>query len=175
MSAYLHVLLLLLCPAIPTPATATPEQWAALKQIALDLEVVGPRERWVPDFRSEVRYVRAAACDLADAPPIADAQRLPAADHAAGCCQFNEAFQRHLDAVALTSPADAERWRSAREETRRLGGIWADIGYAADDSFTTWMYRRRRLRCLREALGEADYAAGRWPACVPVWAFREMP
>src|SRR5947209_6156782 len=86
----LLVALLLLAPTPPSVPSHAPEPlWQALKQVALELEVVGPHERWANDFRSELGYVRRHWRELAQAPPLADCSRLPSAELATFCCRLN--------------------------------------------------------------------------------------
>jgi hypothetical protein len=170
---YLVVLIVLSPVEVPVNPDAPPEAWQALKTISLELEVVGPHERWVPDFRSEVRYVRAHVRALQDAPSLNDCEWLPSAETVADGCRFSEQYQMHLQTQMNQMPHREQEIGQALEESRRLYRVWDTVRRAALPQ-ESWVSRRRALGQLRDALGDEAYYSGQLPPCVPVWRFREI-
>lgn len=170
---YLIVLCVISPVEVPVSSQAPPEAWQALKNISLDMEVVGPHERWVSDFRSEMRYVRSHVRGLCEAPTINDCAGLPSADTAAECCRFSEQYQAHLQTQQLMMPHKSEEISQALDEARRLHRVWCTVRRAGN-SEESWVSRRRALEQLRETLGTEAYYTGKLPPCVPVWRFREI-
>lgn len=170
---YLVVLYVLSPIEPPVSPQAAPEVWQALKDISLQLELVGPHENWASDFRSELRYVRHYARTLYDAPPLADCDWLPPVWYAADCCRFNEQYQCHLQTQQMLLTHRSEELGTTLGETRQLHNVWDSVRRASSTN-QAWAYRRRSLQQLREAVGEESYYSGRLPPAVPMWRFREM-
>src|SRR5438477_6291186 len=93
------VLVLVFSPVeLPVPQRVSEPYWQALKQVARDLELTGPRCPWISDFESEVRWVRKNVRETADCPPLADARRLPPAVQIRQLLAFNSAYRQFLEA-----------------------------------------------------------------------------
>src|SRR5207244_10589515 len=91
----LATVLLILSPVVPpVPHHASDALWKPLKRIALVLEIVGPHERWIDDYRSELGYVRRHWRELAHAPALSDCQNLPEAGIVKECRHLNHTYQR---------------------------------------------------------------------------------
>jgi hypothetical protein len=166
-----YTLLLLLSPIdLPTPHRAAEPRWLALKRIALQLEVVGPHERWVTDYRSEVRYVRRHLWELADAPPLADCWWLPSPNEIKECRCFNLGYQRSLEQRRMLRLHRHDELTEALRETQQLAEAWRLVDTASCAS-NSWVCRRRALARLREVLGPDAYYSGVMPPCVPLWRF----
>ena len=171
---YWYVAFLILCPTDPQVSSqAPPQAWQALKEISLDLEIVGPHENWASDFRSELRYVRHYWRLLQNAPRLADCQALPANSFACDQCRFNEEFQCCLQSQQVLF---THRMDDLNDVLRRPGNCtrtW-DCLRRASAADQTWAYRRRMLVQLRELVGMDAYYNGRMPPCVPLWTFKEV-
>src|SRR5947209_18014043 len=104
----------------PAPHRAPDAVWRPLKKLALHLEIAGPHERWIDDYRSELGYVRRHWRELAEAPPLSDCQFLPDAIIAKECRNFNRTFERMLEARSQTVLYRQEVYREMLCETHRL-------------------------------------------------------
>ena len=165
------ILLLLLAPiAPPVPHRAPEPLWQALKRAGLQLEVVGPHERWIDDFRSEVDYVRRHWHELAFAPPLSDCDRLPPLYLARECTCFASGYQHCLELRRQLSLHREEELAATLREAQDLAAVWALVETAACPN-QSWAARRRALMNLRERLGPEAYYAGDLPPCVPLWRF----
>lgn len=153
---------------VPVPHEAPPEAWAALHRIAHDLEIVGSHERWIDDWRSELDYVRRHWQELAYAPPLADAARLPPHWMARECTCFNSSYQRYLELQRQVCLHRAEQISDALSDAVQLCEVWGLVETAACET-QSWASRRRALMQLRERIGPEDYYASRLPACIPLW------
>ena len=164
--------LLILSPITPpVPHKAPAPAWQALKRVALRLEVVGPGELWIDDYRSEVGYVRTHWRELADAPPLADAYWLPPAAVAREWRCFNLRYQQGVQQRRAAEAHHREEWSDALQEAEQICEILFLVETAASPN-KSWVCRRQALRQLRELLGPEAYAAGRLPPCVPLWRFQ---
>jgi hypothetical protein len=145
--------------------------WQSLKGIALKTELVGPHERWIADFRSELAYVRRHGRELASAPPISDALWLPPSAVAQECRRFNLGYQRCLELRRQVFLHHQEEWTEALQEAQYLGEVWRRVETATCLT-NSWVCRRRALQELRQILGSEAYYSGLLPPCVPVWRFQ---
>jgi hypothetical protein len=145
--------------------------WQSLKEIALRTELVGPHERWITDFRSELAYVRRHGRELANAPPISDALWLPSPAVAQECRRFNLSYQRCLELRRQVALHHQDQCSDALREAQFLGDVWRRVETATSPT-NSWVCRRRALQELRDLLGPEAYYTGRLPPCVPVWRFR---
>jgi hypothetical protein len=168
---YAYVLVVIYWPTdLPVPSKTAPEAWQALRHVAQLLEIVGPHESWGTDFASDLRYVRQYHRLLRDAPPLADAYRLPPPSLARELCSFNEAFQSYLRVQKLIYLYRAEELDVVLQETARLHEVWDAVRRAGSPG-EPWALRRRMLQKLREILGDAAYYNRELPCWVPVWRF----
>jgi hypothetical protein len=166
-----YTLLVLLSPVeLPAPHRAEEARWLVLKRIALQLEVVGPHERWVTDYRSEVRYVRRHLAELAYAPPLSDCWWLPSPAVIKECRCFNLGYQRALEQRRVLALHRHDELTESLRETQQLSEIWRLVDAAACPT-NSWVCRRRALMQLRELLGPDAYYNGTLPPSVPLWRF----
>ena len=164
--------LLVLSPVqLPVPHHASEDMWKPLKKLALALQVVGPHERWIEDYRSELGYVRRHWRELKNAPPLDDCQVLPAPPVIKECRCFNRNHQRWLEMRRLIMLHQQEEVAEILRETQQLGDLWCLMETATCPN-QSWVCRRRALAQLRERLGPEAYYAGTVPPCVPVWHFQ---
>ena len=95
----LITVILVVSPIVPpVPHRAPDTMWRPLKKLALQLEIVGPHERWANDFHSELNYVRRHWRELQDAPPLDECGRLPPVEVTTAYCRLNWAYQECLKA-----------------------------------------------------------------------------
>jgi len=165
------VLVLILSPVeLPAPHRAPEAYWQALKQIALDLELTGPRCPWINDFESEVRWVRKNWREALDCPPLADGQRLPPPGLIRQLLGFNSAYRQFLEARREVRRLDWDELTEVLSETDRLREVWQAAADATSPDHI-WVCRRRALKRLKDLIGEEPYDAGSLPPCVPLWRF----
>ncbi len=166
--------LLILSPIVPAMPHHVPvAMWQSLRRIAFCTEIVGPHERWIDDYRSELNYVRRHTRELVDAPPLGDASSLPplAISREARC--FNLNYQHNLELRRNLALHRQEELDEALQEAKHLATIWALVDTATCSS-QSWVCRRAALLRLREMLGAEAYYAGAIPPCAPLWRFEMM-
>jgi hypothetical protein len=165
------ILALILWPSDPQLAPqAPPEAWAALREVALALEIVGPHEGWSSDFSSELCYVRRHYHALRTAPALADSCWLPPPDFADEMIAFNNRYREHLATRLALHPWRDEPIERAQAETLQLRCLW-DAARRAQSRNESWAMRRRKLMEIRDAIGEDAWRRGELPSAVPVWQF----
>jgi hypothetical protein len=155
------------------------DQWpvmrAALHQAAIDLEILDPREtRYVlakvEDFQEDLDFLRKRRADLADAPRLAECERLPDRRAVSEYIRFNRAYRKHLDTRLVWEADRADLIGEAIRETDRLYQTWDAIRDARCD-FQYVTVRRLALKRLRDRIGESAYESGEMPPYVPEWRF----
>ena len=171
---------MLLSAPVGTPEQVPPpDRWpviqAALHQTAKDWQILDEREtRYVlaqpEDFQADVDFLRKRRADLADAPLLVDAMRLPQRQLMDDYIHFNRAYHKHLETRLVWEGDRADIISEAIRETDRLYRLWDAMREAkCDYHYVT--YRRLALKKLKEALGEEAYMAGTLPPYVPDWRF----
>lgn len=172
------VTLLTTPPDVPEPLPAAehwPELQAALVSLALEWEILDPREtRYVfarlEDFEENLNLVRRRYRELMDAPRLAEASRLPEHRAVNELLGFNRAYRRHLDA---RQPMDLDRGdllRQAIRETDTLYQVWDAVRDARCEYYYVTV-RRQALKRLRCMIGSDDFFTGTLPPFVPLWRF----
>ncbi|MCE9563512.1 MAG: hypothetical protein K8U57_15840 [Planctomycetes bacterium] len=170
----------LLSAPVGTPEQIpTAERWTAVQsavhEIAIEWEILDPREtRYVlakaEDFQVDLDFLRKRKTDLADAPKLMEATRLPDRRLMDDQIQFNRAFRKHLDVRLLWEADRAVVLSEAARETDRLYRMWDAMREAKCD-FHYVTYRRLALKKLKDGLGEVMYESGELPPSVPDWRF----
>src|SRR5262249_32801790 len=97
-------------PEETPPAERWPAVQAAIHQIAIEWEILDPRETGYvlskpEEFQADLDFLRQRRIDFADAPKLMDAGRLPDRRLMDDYIQFNRAFRKVLD-VRLLWEAD---------------------------------------------------------------------
>jgi hypothetical protein len=170
----LVTVILVVSPILPpVPHRAPDTMWRPLKKLALQLEIVGPHERWIEDYRSELGYVRRHWQELAHAPALADAQRFPDPQVVKHARCFNRSYQRMMETRSQVALYRQDNFREILCETQRLGDIWGLLETATCPT-QSWVCRRRALLQLCEKLGPEAYYAGTLPPSVPLWRFQAV-
>jgi len=162
------ILVLITAPCCGIPESAIPVDapaycWDALKDVANDLEVSGPNCRWMPNFRSELCWVRNRYWECFGYPSIADCRRLPSQ---ATCLQrlvFVTERQIWLEAVRHERLYLMDWADLALANDRKLAEFWRTAADAQEES-NFWCRRRECLYRLRCIVGPEAYYAGAWPA-----------
>ena len=180
---------LILAAALLTAPVNTPEQapaeeqWAAVRdalhKTAVDWEILDPREtRYVlaarEDFEADLTLLRKRYGELADAPKLADAQRLPERRTVNELIRFNRAYRKHLEERQVWEADRADLFCAAIGETDRLYRQW-DAARDAQCDFYYVTVRRAALKKLRDSIGEAAFVTGHLPHYVPDWRFAQAP
>lgn len=106
-------------------------------------------------------------------PPLSDAERLPPLKVIENLLEFNAGCRCWLANRLECDHLNAEAIHHALADLRWRWRAWELAKDARTEHYTP-NTRRTALAELREHLGEADYAAGRWPAHVPWWRFRRV-
>jgi hypothetical protein len=150
----------------PAPTQPLP----LVRALAEQMELVGPHEDWGHDHAGLYLWVRAALHDLAGAPHLVEAERLPPIGVIDGQIEANrlcrERLQRQIDYDLVRGPC---AWQALRE-AERLQEWWSRARCARSESYT-WYARRFSLQWLRAQIGEQAYWASDWPPAVPVWSY----
>lgn len=177
----LAITLLSLPAGTPAPSIQ-PEHWDGLRShlvtVSVDREVLDSREiphtfARLDSLQADLDCIRTRLVDLADAPPLVDAMRLPVRGVAQEKITFNRAVRRviasrrewELDRVRILDLALADIDRHFR--------VWDLIGDAGCvTSYVT--ARRRAMLLLRTELGEECYRRLDLPLAAPAWVFGEL-
>jgi hypothetical protein len=152
-----------------------PAVQAALIQTAKDWEILDEREtRYVlaqpEDFQADLDFLRKRRADLADAPLLIDAARLPERRLMDDYIQFNRAYRKHLEIRLVWESDRAAIISEAVRETERLYRLWDAMREARSDyGYVT--FRRMALKRLKDGVGGEAYMAGTLPPYVPDWRF----
>lgn len=165
----LLIALLLLFPWEICPEKASTEMWDALRETALECEVVGPHETW-GQFDTEISYVKRHLRNTINAPPIIDGERF--SDLAPPMLKFNAAYQSYCSFNYQTA-TDQEEWYKISQETEKLSHIWELVNTAGEKN-GSWAHRRAAMQKLRAALGDENYYSGNLPPAVPIWRYTEI-
>lgn len=176
---------LLLAAALLTAPVGTPEQtpseeqWSAVRdalhKTAVDWEIMDPREtRYVlsarEDFEADLNVLRQRYADLADAPRIADCQRLPDRRVVNELIRFNRAYRKYLEDRQVWESDRADLFHVTLQETDRLYKQWDAVRDAQCDFYYVTV-RRAALKRLKDAIGADAFATGQMPHYVPDWRF----
>lgn len=158
------------------PADTWPALQAALHRAAVRAELLDPREtRYVlarpDDFEADLNLLRHRRVDLADAPPVADADRLPDRNTVNDLIRFNRAYRKNLEHRQVWEADRAAALGRAVVETDRLYKVWDCVRDARCDFYYVTV-RRQALKRLRELVGTDAYTRGELPPYVPEWWFR---
>ncbi|HEV3118482.1 MAG TPA: hypothetical protein VGY58_15640 [Gemmataceae bacterium] len=154
--AHLLVWLWLSVPGLPAPHRAPKPVWDALKTQARLLEVTGPHEHWIADFRSEVNYVRRHWEELRFAPPLDDAVRFPPKWQTVAYRRYLDQWERCLEARRAETPWLHDEYAELQRELQQAHMLTEELRLANDPCYS-WVTRRRALQRLREKLGEELY------------------
>ena len=167
-------------PDIPEPpidARDWPAMQEALQSLAVEWEILDPREvRYVlarhEDFEPDLNLLRKRYQELHDAPKLADAQRFPDRGTVSELLAFNRAYRRFLDARQSMEHDRCWCVRCALKETDCLYQVWDSVRDARCEYYYITV-RRQALKRLQSMLGPDAYATGELPPHVPLWRFSE--
>ena len=184
MNAGSYVLAVMLLTNPPgTPETAPPaDDWPALQEalqsLAVEWEILDPREvRYIlarpEDFENDLTLLRNRYQELKDAPKLTDGQRFPDRGTVNELLAFNRAYRRYLDARQAMEPDRGPCLRAALKETDWLYQVWDSVRDARCEYYYITV-RRQALKRLRSMLGADAYSAAELPPYVPVWRFQEI-
>jgi hypothetical protein len=176
---------LLLAAALLTAPVGTPEQvptegrWPvvrdAVHKTAIEWELMDPREtRYVmatrDDFEPDLNLLRKRYADLADAPKLAECQRLPDRRTVSELLKFNRAYRKYLEEREVWETDRGDVLQAAIQETDRLYRQWDAIRDAQCDFYYITV-RRTALKKLRDTIGAEAFSTGHMPPYVPDWRF----
>lgn len=179
----LFAVTLLSAPAGTPEVPPTPERWPAVRQAlyrtAVEWEILDARETTYvltkrDDFQDDVDFLRKRRRDLAEAPKVYEAARLPASVIINDCLRFNRSFRRNLETRTAFEPDRADFLREVINENERLYTIWDAMRDAKSEMhFVTT--RRAALLKLRDLIGPDAFASGEPLPYVPDWRFARLP
>jgi hypothetical protein len=164
-------------PEAPISAEDWPAVQEALQSLAVEWEILDPREvRYVlaraEDFENDLNLLRKRYQDLRDAPKLAECQRFPDRGTVNELLTFNRAYRRFLDARQTMEHDRCWCVRLALKETDCLYQVWDSVRDARCEYYYITV-RRQALKRLQTMLGPDGYAAGELPPHVPLWRFSE--
>lgn len=159
----------------PPDAARWPAVQAAVQQLAIDWELLDPREtRYIlakpEEFGLDVNLLRRRHAEFLTAPRLRDAERLPDRHYAGDLIQFNRAFRKTLDQRRVLETDRTDDWLDVIRETDKLHAVWDAVRDARCDFYYVTV-RRGALRKLKEMLGEDAWEAGDLPPGIPTWRF----
>jgi hypothetical protein len=165
-------------PEQPPPAEQWPGIREAVHKLAIDWEILDPREiRYIlarpEDFCSDINLLRRRYQELMDAPRVADSYRFPDRTAVNELVRFNRAFRKHLDQRHELEMDRSEALRTVMQETDRLYQIWDAVRDARCEFYYVTV-RRQALKKLVSLIGDEAYLRGELPPNVPTWRFNEM-
>jgi hypothetical protein len=165
-------------PEPPVPAEDWPALQTALQELAVELEILDPREvRYVltrpEDFETDLNLLRRRYHELADAPRLSDGGRFPDRNSVNEYLAFNRAYRRYLDARQPLEPDRTWQFREALRETDWLYQVWDAVRDARCEFYYVTV-RRQALKRLRDLVGPDAYYNGELPPYVPVWRFQDI-
>lgn len=165
-------------PEPPIDADQWPKMQSALQQVAIELEILDPREtRYVfahaESFENDLNLLRRRQQELRGAPMIWEADRFPGRTIVNDLLMFNRNFRDHLRARRVVETDRAELYESASRETERLYEIYDSVRDAQCEFYYITV-RRQALKKLRCQLGHENFDEGHLPPVVPTWQFQVM-
>lgn len=151
---------------------------SALISVAEDLEIISDVERnyMFVDYKNfdvDLNSLRARYEEFKDAPPAADALRLPDSQYIRERERFNRTFREKLVKRKNFETHLAPFIDVVIRETDRLYVVWDTASFCRNE-YTSVVNRRRYLVRLKNLLGEEDYNMMKLPPCVPIWRFEEL-
>lgn len=168
-------LLLSPAPAEETASNPTLAAWGealhpSLLALSIDAEILDPREKGFVlaiDVAGDLAMLRRRACDLASAPQLEEAERLPDRKYVQDLMATNRCFRNHLSARLEIDLIYADDLRDAVVETDQLYDVWDTVRDARCEYYYVTV-RRQALQLLRELIGPEAYYSGQLPPHVPV-------
>lgn len=150
----------------------------SLLEVSLEWEILDPREtRYIltrpDDLASDLRMLQRRYQELADAPPLADAERFPDRAVVNELLVFNRAYRSYIEMRQPTELAHGADLRAVQREVDYLYQVWDAVRDARCEYYYVTV-RRNALKRLRDLLGVDDYYRGELPPHVPIWRFREL-
>lgn len=149
----------------------------ALRELAIELEIMDPRDSSFTDpqqFIPDLDYLKTTRVELADAPLLLYADKLPRSAMALRLKEFNVLYRNNLE---KRIPWERDReWliRTCIDEARELWAVWDNI----HDAGNVHVYVNHRRRCLKrvmEYVGRDAFYRGELPDFVPTWRFCPLP
>src|SRR5207249_3016458 len=165
-------------PAPPATAQDFAMMQAALQHVAIERQILDPREKHFvlarpKYFQADLAMLRQRYEELVDAPPVHDCLRFPDRAMVNEALAFNRAYRRQIEG---RHPSEPSRWwelRNAADETDYLYEVWDNVRDARCEYYYISV-RRQALKKLRELVGDQAYYNAQLPPYVPLWRFQEI-
>jgi hypothetical protein len=148
----------------------------AMRHVALQWEILDPREtdylKHAEDFASDLKLLQGRFEELHNAPPVADAYRLPCRELVNEMLAFNRTYRESINNRLDLDVVHADELRTILGETDFLYRVYDAVRDARCEYFFV-TYRRQALAQLRELVGVHSYYSGQLPPHVPLWRIPE--
>jgi hypothetical protein len=161
----------------PPEAARWPAIQAAVQKLAVDWEILDPREtRYIlskpEEFGVDINLLRRRYQELKDVPRLVEAQRLPDRNAANDLIHFNRAFRKTLESRRAIETDRSDEWLAVIRETDKLYQVWDAVRDARCEFYYVTV-RRHAMRKLMDQIGEEAWDTATLPPGVPTWRFAD--
>jgi hypothetical protein len=161
---------------LPDPAAVHPWVGGAMRHIAMQWELLDPREtdyfKHAQDFASDLKLLQDRFQELQHAPQVADAYRFPCRELVNDMLAFNRTYREGISNRLDLDTVHADELRTILDETDALYKVYNAVRDARCEYFFV-TYRRQALAQVRELVGAQAYYSGQLPPYVPLWRIPE--
>ncbi len=169
---YLVALALVCSPvAVSVNGEASPEEWAALKQVAYDLEIATPDlEYWSTSYAGELAWCRGQLARAIDLPPVGLLGALPPHDVCVEQARYADQMLDRYVVESFLSPWQTARWQAVIIDQRQRVAAW-DL---AEHATSKWQSTVEKRELLQKLVDEYGWGCG-LPDVVDRRRWREVP
>lgn len=158
-------------PEAPRCSGAAEVLGASLLTLAVDLEILDPRETsflFVNDCAGDCAMLAGRARDMNRMPALDEGLRFPDRRTVNDFLALNRAYRNQLTSRLAFDLVHAEELRTAILETDQLYQIWDAVRDARCEYYYVPV-RRQSLQLLRDLVGADAFVTGALPPHVPLW------
>lgn len=143
---------------IAVPNRVPESAWESLKRVSLQLELVGPNEKWAVDYQAEINYCRRAFIEVGNAPPLCEIDRF---EDAEGMLSWLAGRKQWLTLNCKLFPY-RDDYANELERIKQHILLWNALNdiRKSDES---WKSKRKNLQKLRELLTPQEWFSGTLP------------
>jgi len=149
--------------ALNSPLRALALKWELMDHREVDFLLANAQE-----FDSDLRLLQGRCHELAGAPLLCEAKRLPDRTTISDLMAFNRSYRDSLTSRLAVDKIHAEELQEAVRETDQLYQIW-DTARDARCEYYFVSYRRQALQQLRDLVGAESFYQGQLPPNIPWW------
>lgn len=124
-------------------------------------------------YIANCRILRERYEDLHNVPLAVDSYRFPPYSEVNELLLFNNEYTLHLKTQQIININRRDEYDVLIKESMRLESIWRAVSESRQEWQSNWQ-RRYNLKFVLDAIGPADYYAGKLPPHVPVWRFSNL-